>query len=59
MDPKKLTQKRINERGKIAINFDVVPEFHEKLRRLAIEEDRTISNLIRRILGKYLAKLEI
>ena len=53
MSPKKSEQKRLNTRGKILINFEVTPEMHDKLRALAIEEDRTISAILRRIIKRH------
>ena len=55
MDPNKLPQKRISKRGKVAINFDVEPELWEKLRKLAIQEDRSISAVLRRIVLHHFA----
>ena len=52
--PKKSTQKRINERGKILINFEVSPELHDKLRDMAAQEDRTISAVLRRIINHHI-----
>ena len=51
--PKKSTQKRLTERGRILINFEIEPESHDKLRELAIEEERTISAILRRLIRKH------
>jgi len=51
--PKKSTQKRINERGKILMNFEIEPESHDKLRELAIAEERTISAVLRRLIRRH------
>jgi len=54
--PKETKQKRLSERGKVAINFELNPELYEKLRKVALEEDRTISAIVRRAIKAYVAK---
>lgn len=54
--PKKSTQKRIAERGKIAVNFEVEPDIHEHLRVIANQEDRSISAILRRIIVRDFAE---
>lgn len=52
---KQTKQKRLEERGKIAVNFEVDPETHEKIQKLAEQEDRSKSAVIRRIIAHYFA----
>jgi predicted transcriptional regulator len=59
MIPKKSKQKRITERGCVLINFEIAPDLHDKLRELAILEDRTISAVLRRLIKQHLSQAGI
>lgn len=54
--PKKSTQKRVTERGKVAINFEVDLQIHEHLRIIADQEERSIAAVIRLMVIRALAE---
>lgn len=53
---RKSTQKRIAERGKVAVNFEVDLAIHEHLRIIADQEERSISAVIRLMVNRALAE---
>jgi len=48
--------KRIEERGRILMNFEVEPKMAEAIRSRARAEERTVSGLIRLAIKRYLGK---
>ena len=59
MAPNQSKQKRIKERGKVLVYFEVDQETHKRLVELCNKEYRTISGMVRRILHLYLNKFGI
>jgi len=51
-------QKRARTRKKIMINFEIEPEWNERLNRAAKEEERSKSSLLRYIVKQYVEEKE-
>ncbi|GAG54208.1 unnamed protein product, partial [marine sediment metagenome] len=47
---------RIKKRGTVNINLEIKSEIREKLLVIAIEEDRSVSSVIRQIIKKHLGQ---
>lgn len=46
------------EKKSITLSFKVTPSFKKRLKERAKEEDRSLSNLVEKILKDYLTKIE-
>lgn len=52
-------QKRIEERGKVMINFEIDPDTDNQLQQIANKTERSKSALIRYIIKEFLGRVKL